>query len=366
MQSVRDFLDCVKRDLKIALVKQNIYKDLYLYKGEGKNKKDLAYSSNQRTGPLGLISAFDVEMIIVDVEEDPECNIWKEKYIYCKHWTEEQLRGYADHKFEKQDGSLITQREVSVPASSVDWNQYDVVIAYDCAIPSRIVKKFPNVIWCLCVTEGCMPSFAKALTSLPDGYNFNLNHHFRPDKSLDQQLHGMTSSAFSIDCPYFLQYYGCIHEILGVDIDGSRHGVVIDPACRDAFSPEQLEQLNAFGSIRFIRGGVWEVIDALIESKYYLRVGKKYVLGNSSIEAVSSGCAFLSSPIGIKNRTLQTKEMTLSGADFDEKQFAEIIKKLKEFECDSDLLNRSLTEQRDILDYHCFVRPLSTILNKYM
>lgn len=351
----------IKKSIKVALVKQVIYHDLYNCAHDA-SAIDMMRSSNMRTGPLGLIAAFDTHSYIVNLENDIECQMWREKYKFSSHWSEGDILSVAEKKFYKYDKSYIEQKSLSINADSIDWSQYDFIISYDCAIPSRIALKYPNVTWCLCVTEGFMPSFKSALSSLPLGYKLNLNHHFRLDDKLHEPLHGVVQNTFSIDCPYFMQYFGVMHDILGKPRDLSKDGVIIDPHTFKLLSEKQLSVLSQFGPVRRVKGNVWDVIDSLIASKYYVRLGDKPVLGNSSIEAVASGCLFVTSPRGVKNSSLFLPEATLLKVGFDDDQFNELILKLKEISSNEDLYINLINRQRMLLDRLVWSRPVEHIL----
>jgi hypothetical protein len=347
--------------LKVALVKQVIYHDLYNCKYNA-SELEMMRSSNMRTGPLGLIAAFDTHSYLINVEADRECQIWREKYQHSTHWTEEDILSIAEKEFYKYDNLYVKQKSLSVDADSIDWSQYDFVISYDYAIPARIALKHPKVVWCLCVTEGFMPSFKSALISLLPGYTLNLNHHFRLSSKLGEPLHGVVQGSDSIDCPYFLQYFGVMHDILKKPRFSSREGIVIDPKTFKLLNEKQLNQLSKFAPIRRVSGSVWDVIDNLINSKFYVRLGDAAVLGNSSIEAVSSGCLFISSPIGIKNNSLFLPQTTLKRVKFDDEQFDELLDKLTELSKDKDLFTDLLSQQRILLDSLCWERPIKSII----
>lgn len=358
-----NFLSRLKRKPKIALVKQNIYRDLYNCEFNA-SAKDKLLSSNQRTGPVGLLAAFNPDFYIVNVEPDEETSIWTEKYQHSTHFSREGLLATKEQDFFQIDGGFRKQSNLTVDLHSVDWNKYDFVITYDYAIPSRVAKAFSSPIWCNYVTEGFMPSFKRAIEYLPDGYSINFNHHFRPEselKNLSANLYDdVNEGRHSLDFPYFIQYHGCFHDILGASISTPRSGVVLDPSTKNLLSESQINELKKFGEVKEISGCVWHVIDALINSKYYLRLSDRYVLGNSSIEAVASGCLFISSPLGIKNRYLMEDEAVAHGIGLNN-QFDSALNLIRNFEKNEIICETVLQKQRNKLNYLCFIRPLSEI-----
>ena len=349
---------------KIALVKQNVYEDLYNCK-YNISALDKLLSSNQRTGPVGLLAAFNPDFYIVEIEADDESSIWREKYQHLSIFTEDGLLSNRDHDFYRRDGSYQRQSSLTVNPNTIDWNQYDYVITYDYAVPSRIAKAFPGPIWCNYVTEGFIPAFKQATQSLPDGYSINLNHHFRPDDVLQASTENLypdiTEGSHSFDFPYFIQYYGCFHDLYKTPLTSPKHGVVLDPDTKDILSVRQIEELEKIGPVTKISGCVWDVIEALLAAKYYLRLSDRAVLGNSSIEAVASGCLFLTSPVGIKNWYLMDERATANGSDLSQ-QFENALKLINNFEKNPALHQEVVMKQREKLNYLCFERPLSQLL----
>ena len=150
---------------------------------------------------------------------------------------------------------------------------------------------------------------------------------------------------------------------MGIPLSAERSGVLLDPNTKNILSEQQLKSLEKYGPVRKISGCVWHVIDALLQSKYYIRLGNKPVMGNSSIEAVASGCLFISSPLGIKNNPFVNEETRLNSDDLNT-QFEYLQDRLNYFEMNEDLLNEQLKIQRDLLDYLCFTRPMGEILSR--
>ena len=159
-----------------------------------------------------------------------------------------------------------------------------------------------------------------------------------------------------------MQYFGVMHDILGKPREMKRDGVIIDPHTFKFLNEKQLSALSEFGEVRRVNGNVWNVIDNLMMSKYYIRLGDKPVLGNSMIEAVASGCLFITSPRGVKNSSLFLPEATLLTVGFDDDQFAELLIKLREISNSEDIYTNLINRQRMLLDMLCWSRPLDFIL----
>ena len=62
--------------VKICLVKQVVYQDLYV--GDNTmSKEDLLFSSMMRVGPYGLLKDLDADFYIIDEEQGEECQVYQ-------------------------------------------------------------------------------------------------------------------------------------------------------------------------------------------------------------------------------------------------------------------------------------------------
>ena len=83
-----------KRRLKVALVKQYTYCDLYTQ--PGRFSPQLIFSSNHRSGPVCLMSDIEADFFIVEEAPDAECQIWRSKPPLSN-------RRVADERWERRD-----------------------------------------------------------------------------------------------------------------------------------------------------------------------------------------------------------------------------------------------------------------------
>lgn len=175
-------------ELKVALVKQSSYCDLYRNPA-ARTPMELLQSSIHRTGPIGLFINFKASFLIVHTESDEECRIWEEKLAYETPGSERALR-FPQYRQE--------QEAVAVAADSVDWNQFDLVIAIENAVPSRITLRYPSVLWCTLLEHHRLQPYRSYLRQPPKGYDVFLNLRFGPNpQSLRRRPH-------VVDFPYGL------------------------------------------------------------------------------------------------------------------------------------------------------------------
>ena len=120
-----DLLPVENKRHKVCLVKQNSTYDLYTRAGP--TLEEILASSNWRSGPLGLWEAFDCAFRIVWENPEAECQIGKRQWgKYVQGWKVWPDNSRAEH------------------ANLINWGEYDIIIAIDVAVPSRIVRRFPR------------------------------------------------------------------------------------------------------------------------------------------------------------------------------------------------------------------------------
>lgn len=339
----------IKNYPNIAIVKQDVYQDLYCCSPYSSNS-EIVFSSLKRTGPVSLFTKLDADFWIVKTESDPECNIWKEKVFDCKQKPIEHYESLVIEPFmQGARGHKHGQGFYSVFVHSIDWEKYDIVISLDVSVPSRITSRFPQVVWCYYIGEPCMNSYRKSKNSPVSGYDLFLNQNFR--------FYPQKMAAHEVEFPYFIQNYNCFQELLGNIPDQKRQGIIIESHTQRILDDEQLSELSRFGSVYLTIGKTQDVVESLLQSKYFLRIGGRKLRGNAMIEAISAGCLAIGNPEEFLHESLFTPNTRV-------KDFKEAIEKIAFFETHPNALNRELMAQRQLVDYLCFYRPLSDLLMK--
>lgn len=325
---------------RIALVKQDVYQDLYCCPPNSKSK-NLILSSFQRSGFVALFTKLNADFWIIKTEKDPECNIWKQKCYDCK---QEPVEFYESLK-EKHN-------LYSKSASEIDWNNYDIVISLDISIPARITKKYPQVVWCYCIGEPCMSSYQLSKINPIEGYDLFFNQQFRHFSKVQKM------SDHEVEFPYYLQYYGCFKNILDEEIlDSKKEGIFLEFNWRNVLTDKQREMLAKFGDLRCPKG-IQNILTDLAKSKYFIiGEGTRGLWGNGMIEAIASGCLLIGNPLYVKHKSLFTPQTIVYSFD-------ELITKLEFFENHEDIYQRELHRQRKLLNYICFNRPLQDLFTK--
>ncbi|MDY7005710.1 MAG: hypothetical protein SWX82_17725 [Cyanobacteriota bacterium] len=346
---------------KLALIKQNVYGDLYVAKPF--NKQPYKYSL-KRSGPLGFFTAFETDFFIVNVDPSLECNTYKEKIYYCKHGTVEKHEKFKE-KTINVEGKLLSQKDCSVNVDDIDFSIYDVVISIDIAIPTRILSKFPNILWCYYISEPCMPTYQQSLSKPLFCYDIFLNQMFRNSNDfqfLEQQLKGHI-----IDFPYCFMFPYIFHNLFGyakrICKENEKLNIIIPNYVRKLLSDRQIAKIEESFQILTPGGCSDNFLKLLCQGDIYLRLGNKGKFGNETTEAVCAGAAFISTERGWRNRVYNIPGSTVRGLGFTEEQFNEALKLLNTLNENRENLEKIKTKQQQIAHYICYQRPLSMLMN---
>jgi hypothetical protein len=336
---------------KIAVVKQVTYQDLYCAPSNA-SKKDIVFSTFKRTGPAGLFSYLNADFYIVDVEPESECNIWKEKVAGGPFGASfyEGLKHTIPYWGEVA-GHTVPQGTFSVSYKTIAWEQYAIVICLDIPIPGAVIQNYPNTLWCYYIGEGNQPSYFKSLGSVIAGYDCFLTQNFNVNPVLKEHV---------VEFPYHLQYYGCFHDLLGIDPATTNTTGI---SSYGNFTKEQKEILSSLMPFNTYEGriSVKTLLGNLINTKYYLFFTnmdqRGHFRGNALPEAVATGNLLLGDPKKFTNTSLFTARTSVSS-------FAQALERIIYFENNPELFTQELAEQRRRLDYYCFVRPMTDLFGK--
>jgi hypothetical protein len=233
--------------LRFALIKQEIYTNLYCNTSCFENLPELIRSSLKHTGPLALFTEFDCTFYIVKEDASPECQTWREKIWHCGQGTESDFYKYRDEVFEDGNfGHSASQGSLAVPSEEVDWSAFDVVISVDICVPARITQNYRRTLWCYYISEPCMPSYLTSRDQPLKGYDIFLNQRFQPTYPRRLSLH-------ELDFPFALQNEGCVARALEISIrDDQRTGIFLEYHTALHLTAIQKSSLGELGPLRIV------------------------------------------------------------------------------------------------------------------
>ena len=163
--------------LKIALVKQEVYQDLYVCSHEEHDPARILFSSQGRVGPIGLMAELGADFYIVKEEPERETQIYRKVIPHIApylHLLKTQTLDKIPGQEFKQPGSSHANGEFAVSCYDIDWGKYDIVISINVSLPTHLVLSYPNTLFGYMIGEANM-----ATRKARFGYDITLNQMAR-------------------------------------------------------------------------------------------------------------------------------------------------------------------------------------------
>lgn len=341
--------------MKIALIKQDTYQDLYVCANRA-NIDELLLSTQMRVGMFGLFSMFDADFYIVKEAKEKECGLWKkvlpQRVKIFKELPYKTLNQLPGMEFQCP-GSDKPNGFFSVDVDSIDYDSYDVVISINISVPYRIVKKHPKVLWAYMIGEA---NFLQDKVYM--GYDVSLNQMIR---GCYDEVNG------NIDFPYTFVGPDCLEKAVEriIGRKAQKKGIFGEVNCvkeRPVTRIPQFEPISATTDQPIILHDqhVKENLKRVYDAKYYLKVGGRHTRGNGAIEAISLGTVVLMSPDDLICGQILPKDAWIFSA-------SDAEKKIKELDENNELYQKLLAEERALLKQFVVDYPihyLEDALNK--
>lgn len=343
----------------MALVKQEVLPDLYVCPN-GSPINEVLFSSMMRIGPLGLFHAYDCDYHIVKVHSARECQLWKEINRTPLKGSVELLRDLSFKRLNelpgqefKRPGSEFANGYFAVSVESIDWDKYDIVICLNIAVPTRIIMKHPNTLWCYMLQE---PQIY--MDKVYFGYDVSFNHNAVGITYIKPGI---------IDFPYTFLHPGLLTTILSKEVNrnSERSGIFCDVSCskdepKEVFvdePPVHLMPLTKTGhSLLTHKQSIKENLLTLYDSKYFIKLGGSYIRGNSIIEAISAGVLVIANP----NQVILKDLIPLDCRVYNTAQTLELISYL---ENNPEFFREQLYLQKAICQLLVIQRPMDSLGN---
>jgi len=322
---------------RICVVKQHTTYDLFTRTGP--DLQSIVASSNWRSGPIGLWEAFDTSARIVFEDAAPECQLGKQ------HWSQ-YVQGW----------DLWPPGSTADDADLVDWAQYDIVISIDVAVPTRIIKRFPSVLWCYYFIEGGPTGIDNRFRGSPFfSYNVFLNHRLAKslltsDSPSSRQMR--KSRRAVLDFPYYMQSPHSVRRLYPQMGDVQRTGVCLSHHSREVLRDGERAALTRIGPVRAKWRTIAEIHRAELESTYFVvHPASKPSVGVALIEAVSAGCVVLAP----NNRVLGFPELLTPSLEY--RTMDELLELLESLENDPRTREGYRRQQERLVEEWCYRNP---------
>ena len=292
------------RSIRIALVKQDVYQDLYVSGSGERDPASMLFSSTNRVGPIGLFTLLGADFYIVREEQTPECQVYRRVIPHLADQLQllktRRLDQIPGHEFFRP-GSQQTHADFSVNCYDVAWGAYDVVISVNVSLPKRLVRKFPRTLFCYMIGEANL---------------FTKRVRFGYDVCLNQEARGrIATKPGVVDFPYTFVGARCLELLLlrHLKRTSEQSGIYAEinscPERPVTSVPPAFRSLEPLGHpVRLHRQRISENLAEIYDAKYFLKLGGRKIRGNSVIEAISLGTLALIDPDSVTHRELLPRE----------------------------------------------------------
>lgn len=338
--------------LKIALVKQEVYQDLYVCPHDEKNAANILFSSQGRVGPIALMAELGADFYIVHEEPQWETQIYRKviphlaKHLYLlKTQTLDKIPG---QEF-KRPGSTHANGEFAIDCQSVNWGEYDIVISINVSLPTRVIRQYPQTLFAYMIGEANMATHTARF-----GYDVTLN----------QMARGIVAERCGVvDFPYTFVSGNTLQHIMeqALNRPSPNKGVFMEinstkerPVTR---VPEHFKPLEESGQkIILHQQLIGDNLKSIYDAKYFVKMGGRTIRGNSVAEAISLGTLAIMNRDEVIHKELITDECNV-------KTMNEVIALIQRLEQNPDEYQRLLHEQQQNLTRLFFLLPMKSLEN---
>lgn len=337
--------------MNIALVKQEIYQDLYVCP-KNCRPEEILLSSIMRVGPIGLMEELNADFFIVKEENKLETQLYKKviphitPHLYLlKTETADKLPGQGF----KCPGSPFPNGKFAVDCHSIDWGKYDIVISINIALPTSVVLKHTKTLFCYMIGEANM-----ATDTVRFGYDVTLN----------QMARGIIAKQCGVvDFPYTFLGEATLEKIMSrvLGRPSKKRGIFMEinstterPVTK---VPMHFKPLQTAGyDIILHKQNIKENLTSIYDSKYFIKMGGRSIRGNSVAEAISLGSLAIMDREQVIHKELIIDECNV-------KNMQDVIALITKLDNDEELYLSLLTRQRAILDRLFYNAPLQSLKN---
>jgi hypothetical protein len=340
----------IKNSIKIAVVKSEIYQDLWI-SNITTDINTIFKTSLMRCSPIGLLEYAETEFIIInDTNEYPS-----KEYTFIAPYHEQQTLKYDKQVkiaglpfLDNTHHKHTTINEVAHNVDSINWSKYQIIITINACIPDRVIQKYPNILWCYYISE----NEEYFMNKLMGNYDLLLN----------QDVQNEIFNSFSIGFPYTFLGPNTLETLS--EIKNIRNGIFMEinntkerPVKQ---IPEGFQEIsNATNIPIFIHNqNIIENLKILSKSKYFVKLYGRKIRGNAILEAISSGTlVLLNKDLLIYNNLIPNECHIVTPED--------AIEKIRYFENEPNEYKRFIQIQKKILEENYALNPLNNLYKKY-
>jgi len=321
--------------LKVCLVKTTACRELYNLSSPCPIDQ-LVFSCGMRTGPIGLIQSLNADVHIVNTVLDYESQVFLRR----------ENNNPISYKFRLENQAILAPFAVDV--ESIDWGKYDLVVAFENSVPSRIAKEYPDVTFVSMIEDHRAFDYHKYRYNLPEGYKLFFNLRTGPSP------HELFKKTWEIDFTYGFREANALIKLLP---QVQKNDTILVENHENPEICAALEKLTGMRAFQYSGNSVIEFYKILRSARFFVSLQPSRPLGGlAAIDAISAGTIVIANRYRVWNPHPICKELHVN----DVYGAAKIINQLNS---NSESYDDMLSKQSRLLQYYCYNRPLSQILN---
>ncbi len=317
------------KKIKILLVKPYSYLDIYSL--SFKNPIKTFFSSIYRFGPVGLLVDNHADFCIVNSYDGKKINY-------------KQLK-----KNNSRLNFLKIQKKQSVDVTSINFNDYDIVISFENTLSAKLTSLYPKILWAKFYEDHKNPDYIKSIFKKPKGFDLVLN------QTLGFTPYSFLRKSHWIDFSYT---FGSSNFLNHLNLQKKKEIDFVLEVNQKKYIKTLVKKINHLN---------WHCLDESLSQKNYLNVLAKsnFFLavdcqsprwGNSLIEAALCQNLLLGNRNHFWNSQLIIDELHCTS-------FNQAVKIIESLKASKNKYKRLLNKQNILLNYMNYQRPLKQIFN---
>jgi hypothetical protein len=326
---------------RVAVVRQAAYRGAYPA-GKKKPWPQTVLSAFSHLGPFSFLADLGADYFVVRQTPDPETHRWREKFLHDPDPTA-SIQAVQRWQLEQEN------HEGLLDCEDIPWEDYDLVVSLDVAVPARITRQTSKTIWAYFSVEAGGPLQKDSFWRPVPGYQLFLNHGFRRYRSRPFNRPHVLEFPFSFQSA--LAWTRLARE--NAPHSSSRRGTVVDKSTWGGLGNDARH-----AGWTPLAGDAPQYVQRMTSAKFALRIDQNRRWGNWSIEAVQAGCLFLGNP-----DSLAMPALLLPGLAVRNPQEAfEVVQRLEK---NPDLFDSARHAQSLLAEHLAFRRPLTELTEKF-
>ena len=259
---------------KIAFIKEACYQDLWI--GDNYDTtSDLIRSTLLRTGPIGLLEVFRSDFFIVKSNNSKAGQMIRFSQIPKDYLSKEDYELIESTKIRIKSSRLPLRcpNDFSIDPEKINWSKYDIVISLNFAVPIKIRRKYPKILWTCMTGEGRFP----VLSSCWD-YFISHNYPNTPFTNLK-----------TINMPYTFIPPRYIFETFKTSQNKKGIYIEINSKISQLKNQTLFKKFHSLNlNVKYHSEEIDKNLKKIASSKYFIKLNGRPVRGNSFLEAMSA------------------------------------------------------------------------------